>query len=133
MVKKPIYLDNHATTPCDPRVVEAMLPFFGERFGNAASRSHRFGWEADEAAERAREEVASLLGCRSKEIVFTSGATESNNLALKGVLEDHGWGGSHVVTSATEHASILDPLAYAEGRGTEVTILPVDPKGRVEP
>jgi cysteine desulfurase len=132
-LQKPVYLDNHATTPCDPRVVEAMLPFFTERFGNAASRSHRFGWEAEEAVERAREEVAGLLGCRAKEIVLTSGATESNNLAIKGVLEDHGWAGSHVVSCGTEHASVLDPLACAEGRGTEVTLLPVDAKGRVSP
>jgi cysteine desulfurase len=132
-MKLPVYLDSHATTPCDPGVLEAMLPYFAERFGNAASRSHRFGWEAEEALERARTEVAGLVGCRPKEIVFTSGATESNNLAIKGVLEERGYAGSHVVSAATEHASVLDPLAYAEGKGADVTLLPVDRLGRVDP
>lgn len=132
-MKLPVYLDHHATTPCDPRVVEAMLPYFTERFGNAASRSHRFGWEAEDAVERAREKVAALLGCRSKEIVFTSGATESNNLAIKGVLEDRGVDRRHVVSCVTEHAAVLDPLAWAEGLGCEVTYLAVDATGRVDP
>ncbi|MBM3319054.1 MAG: aminotransferase class V-fold PLP-dependent enzyme [Candidatus Eisenbacteria bacterium] len=132
-MRLPVYLDHHATTPCDPQVVEAMLPFFTERFGNPASRSHRYGWEAEEAVHRAREEIARAIGARAKEIVFTSGATEANNLAIKGVLEDHGYAGSHVVACVTEHASVLDPLAYAEGRGTAVTYLPVDEAGRIDP
>lgn len=132
-MKLPVYLDHHATTPCDPRVVEAMLPWFTERFGNPASRSHRFGWEAEDAVNRARERVAALLGRRPKEIVFTGGATESNNLAIKGVLEERGYEGSHVITCVTEHAAVLDPLAWAEGRGARVTYLPVDGKGRIDP
>ncbi len=132
-MRRPIYLDHHATTPCDPRVVEAMIPYFTERFGNPVSRSHRFGWEAEDAVNFAREEVAGLIGCRAKEIFFTGGATESNNLALKGLLEERGYAGAHVVTCVTEHAAVLDPLAWAEGLGTEVTCLPVDGKGRIDP
>lgn len=132
-MRRPVYLDNHATTPCDPRVVEAMIPYFSERFGNPASRSHRFGWEAEDAVNFAREEVAGLIGCRAKEVFFTGGATESNNLALKGLLEERGYAGSHVVSCVTEHAAVLDPLAWAEGLGTEVTYLPVDGMGRVDP
>ncbi|MFH1277685.1 MAG: cysteine desulfurase family protein [Candidatus Eisenbacteria bacterium] len=132
-MRLPVYLDHHATTPCDPRVVEAMTPWFTERFGNPASRSHRYGWEAEDAVNRARERVAALLGCRPKEIVFTSGATESNNLAIKGVLEERGYERSHVISSVTEHAAVLDPLAWAEGRGAEVTYLSVDGKGRIDP
>ncbi|MFH1679673.1 MAG: aminotransferase class V-fold PLP-dependent enzyme [Candidatus Eisenbacteria bacterium] len=132
-MRLPVYLDHHATTPCDPLVLEAMLPFFTRTFGNPASRSHRYGWEAEEAIGRAREEIAGLIGSRPKEILFTSGATESNNLAIKGVLEDHGYAGSHVVSCVTEHAAVLDPLAHAEGRGTAVTYLPVDGKGSIDP
>ena len=124
-----IYLDNHATTPVDPRVLDAMLPFFSEKFGNAASRSHRYGWEADEAVETARGQVAALLGADPREIVFTSGATESNNLALKGAIP----GGSHVVASPLEHPSVTDTLTFLETRGCSVTWLAVDAGGRVDP
>ncbi|MGQ0614889.1 MAG: cysteine desulfurase family protein [Planctomycetaceae bacterium] len=174
----PIYLDNNATTPVDPRVRDAMLPYLGERFGNASSRSHRYGWEAEEAVEEARKQVAALLGADPREIVFTSGATESNNLALKGLAE--AWeggggrslprpageaparvgraaapaghsqdvppagddssgrrrapgGGGHIISSPTEHPSVLDTLAYLERRGFAVTLVPVDAFGRVSP
>jgi cysteine desulfurase len=126
-----IYLDHHATTPVDPRVVEAMLPYFGERFGNPASRNHRFGWEAGEAVERARRQVAALVGASAKDIVFTSGATEANNLALKGVAEAGRVRGNHVVTVATEHRSVLDPLRRLERQGFEVTVVPVGADGLV--
>ncbi len=129
----PIYLDNNATTPVDPRVREAMLPFLGERFGNPSSRSHRYGWEADEAVEEARKQVAALLGAEPREIVFTSGATESNNLALKGLAEAREEGGGHIVSSPTEHPSVLDTLAYLERRGFSVTLVAVDGFGRVTP
>jgi len=129
----PIYLDHNATTPVDPRVRDAMLPWLGERFGNAASRSHRFGWEAEEAVEQARARVAALLGADPREIVFTSGATESNNLALKGLAEAREGGGGHVVSSPTEHPSVLDTLAWLQTRGVAVTLLPVDRHGRVSP
>jgi cysteine desulfurase len=129
-----VYLDNHATTPVDPRVLEAMLPYFGERFGNAASRSHPFGWEADEAAETARAEVAALIGASPREIVFTSGATESDNLAIKGVLEYHAERGDHVITAATEHKAVLDVCKALEKAGrARITVLPVDAGGLVEP
>src|SRR5689334_11831918 len=115
---EPIYLDAHATTPVDPRVLAAMLPYFSEKFGNAASRTHAFGWAAESAVERARESVAALLGAKSpKEIVFTSGATESDNLALKGVLEANPPGRLHVVTTAIEHHAVLDPCAHLERQG----------------
>jgi cysteine desulfurase len=129
-----VYLDNQATTPVDPRVLEAMLPYFGERFGNAASRSHPFGWEAEEATERARVEVSELIGAVPRDVVFTSGATESDNLAIKGVIEFHATRGDHIITAATEHSAVLDTckaLAKA-GRGT-VTVLPVDANGLVDP
>ncbi len=130
-MKLPIYLDHHATTPCDPAVVEAMLPYFGERFGNPSSRSHAFGWEAEDAAERAREDVARLIGCRSKEIVFTSGATESNNLAIHGTLAAYRSKGRHMISCVTEHKAVLDPAAAFEKAGGEVTYLGVDRLGRI--
>jgi cysteine desulfurase len=131
MVNLPIYLDNNATTRTDPRVVEAMLPFFTERFGNAASRTHRFGWEAQEAVDQAREEVAGLMGAQAREIVFTSGATESNNLAIKGAAGMHRRQGNHLVTAATEHKAVLDPCKRLEREGFQVTYLPVDRHGQV--
>ena len=109
-MRKPVYLDYHATTPVDPRVLEAMLPFFVERFGNAASRGHGFGWEAEKAVELARRRVAELAGAAPREIVFTSGATESDNLAIKGVMEAYRSEGDHLVTMATEHRAVLDPV-----------------------
>ncbi len=126
MLTPPVYLDNHATTRTDPRVVAAMLPFFTEHYGNAASRHHAFGWKAEEAVEQAREQVAGLIGSEPREIVFTSGATESNNLALKGaaaMLRPHG---NHLVTAATEHHAVLDPCKRLETAGFRVTVLPVD-------
>ncbi len=132
MLKLPIYMDGHATTPVDPRVLEAMLPCFTERFGNAASR-HVYGWAAEEAVDRAREQVAGLIGAAPKEIIFTCRATESNNLSLKGVAEFHKDSGDHVVTQATEHKSILDICKTLERRGYRVTYLPVDRHGRVAP
>ncbi len=127
-----IYLDHHATTPVDPRVVEAMLPFFTERFGNAASRHHRFGWEAGDAVERARKQVAALIGAGSKDIVFTSGATEANNLAIKGVAQAGRAKGDHLVTVATEHKAVLDPMRRLEQQGWRVTVLPVGRDGLVD-
>jgi cysteine desulfurase len=129
-----VYLDNHATTPVDPRVLEAMLPYFGERFGNAASRSHRFGWEAEEAVEQARAQIAALIGAQPREIVFTSGATESDNLAIKGVVEFHADKGDHIITAATEHKAVLDSCKALEkaGRAT-LTVLPVGGDGLVDP
>jgi cysteine desulfurase len=131
MVPLPIYLDNNATTRTDPRVVEAMLPFFTEQYGNAASRHHVFGWRAEEAVDQAREQVAALLGAAPREIIFTSGATESNNLALKGVARLYRPQGDHLVTVATEHKAILDPCNRLEREGFRVTVLPVDSTGRV--
>jgi cysteine desulfurase len=131
-MKTPIYLDYHATTPMDPRVLEAMLPYFGEMFGNAASRNHSFGWEAEEAVEKARQQVASLIGANKKEIVFTSGATESNNLALKGVAEMYAEKGNHIITVATEHKAVLDTCKRLEKQGLKVTYLPVQPDGLID-
>src|SRR5690242_12648928 len=108
MVNRAVYLDNHATTPVDPRVLEAMLPYFTDAFGNAASRSHGFGWDAEKAVEQGRDEVARLLNAKAKDIVFTSGATESDNLAVKGVVEFYREKGNHVVTAVTEHKAVLD-------------------------
>ncbi|HET8725113.1 MAG TPA: IscS subfamily cysteine desulfurase [Anaeromyxobacteraceae bacterium] len=129
----PIYMDCHSTTPVDPRVVEAMLPYFTEHFGNAASRSHSFGWKAEEAVEEARERVARLVGATAREIVWTSGATESDNLAVKGVARFHAGKGRHLVTTAIEHKAVLDSMAAMAREGFEVTVLPVDGQGIVDP
>lgn len=133
-LKLPIYMDNHATTPVDPRVVEAMLPFFTLDFGNAASRNHSFGWRAEEAVEYAREQVAKLIGAKSdKEIVFTSGATESDNLAIKGVAEFYADKGNHIITSKTEHKAVLDTCKRLEKEGFQVTYLDVAQDGLIRP
>src|SRR5207249_4257853 len=116
-VKLPIYMDYHATTPADPRVVEEMVPYFTQRFGNAASRNHPFGWEAEEAVERARKQVADLIGANAKEVVFTSGATESDNLAVKGVAEMYREKGNHVITCVTEHKAVIDTCKRLEKEG----------------
>jgi cysteine desulfurase len=129
-MKLPIYLDYQATTPVDPRVLDAMLPYFREDFGNAASRNHAFGWKAEEAVEEAREEVAKLIGASAKEIVFTSGSTEAINLALKGVAEMYGAKGKHVITSLSEHKAVLDVCKHLEKQGFEVTYLRPDRTGR---
>jgi cysteine desulfurase len=132
-MKVPVYMDCNATTPVDPRVLEAMLPFFTVHFGNAASRSHAFGWRAEEAVEAARAEVARLIGATAREIVFTSGATESDNLAIKGAARFHQSRGRHLVTCRTEHKAVLDSMHALERQGFEVTFLPVGGDGRVEP
>ena len=132
-MKLPIYMDYHATTPVDARVLDAMLPYFREEFGNAASRSHVFGWHAEEAVEKAREEVAKLIGAVGKEIVWTSGATESDNLAIKGVAEFYKDRGNHIITVVTEHKAVLDTCKRLEKQGFAVTYLPVDSDGRVNP
>ncbi len=133
-MKLPIFLDNHSTTPMDPRVLEAMLPYFVEKFGNAASRNHAFGWAAEEAVEHARKQIAKLINADSKEVVFTSGATESDNLALKGVLEMYKEKGTHIITSSTEHRAVLDTAKALEAKGlATVTYLPVDKYGMVNP
>ncbi len=131
-VQTPIYMDYSATTPCDPRVVERMLPFFGQQFGNAASRNHVFGWTAESAVEAAREQVARLIGATAKEIVWTSGSTEANNLAIKGVAEMYRQKGNHLITAATEHKAVLDPMQHLASHGFEVTVLPVDRKGHID-
>lgn len=128
----PVYFDHHATTPIDARVLEGMLPYFGGKFGNPASRSHSFGWAAERAVERARKLVAEFAGASPREIVFTSGATESNNLAIKGVWEAYRTRGNHFITVATEHRAVLDPVRHLERLGAQVTILPVRPDGLLD-
>lgn len=132
-MKLPIYMDNHSTTPMDPSVLEAMLPYFTEKFGNAASRNHSFGWEAEAAVDAARQQLASLINADPKEIVFTSGATESDNLALRGVAEMYREKGDHIITSTTEHRAILDTAKRLEKMGFSVTYLPVQADGLVDP
>jgi len=133
MIKTPIYLDNHATTPVDPRVLDAMLPFFAQKFGNASSKNHAFGWEAEAAVDSAREQVAKLIGASSpREIVFTSGATESDNLAIKGVAQAYRERGNHIVTCVTEHKAVLDSCKTLEKQGFKVTYLPVQPNGLID-
>lgn len=129
--KRLIYLDNNATTPCDPRVVDTMVPYFYEKHGNAASRSHQYGWEAEDAVDYAREQIATLIGAEDKEIIFTSGATEANNLALKGVFEMYAKKGNHIITAETEHKCILDTCKHLEKLGAEVTYLKVQEDGLV--
>jgi cysteine desulfurase len=132
-VSRPVYLDFHATTPVDPRVLQVMLPYFNHVFGNASSRQHRFGWTAEEAVERGRQQVAALIGAKAKEIVFTSGATEANNLAIRGAVAARRARGNHVVTVATEHHAVLDTCNALEHDGCRVTVLPVERDGLVDP
>ena len=132
MLKLPIYLDHNSTTPMDPRVLEAMLPYFLENFGNAASRNHSFGWHAEEAVDYAREQIAQLIGADPKEIIFTSGATEGNNLGIKGVYEMYASKGNHIITSTTEHKAVLDTCKHLEKLGAEVTYLEVQPDGLID-
>jgi cysteine desulfurase len=131
MASLPIYMDNNSTTRCDPRVVEAMLPFFSERYGNAASRHHAYGWDAQAAVTTAREQLAALIGANPREIIFTSGATESDNLALKGVAAMYRSRGDHIITVATEHKAVLDPCRRLESEGFRITVLPVDRFGQL--
>ena len=132
MLKLPIYLDHNATTPMDPRVLEAMLPYFVENFGNAASRNHSFGWQAEEAVDYAREQIAQLIGADPKEIIFTSGATEGDNLGIKGVYEMYASKGNHIITCTTEHKAVLDTCKHLEKLGAEVTYLEVQPDGLID-
>src|SRR5271166_4771755 len=131
-IKLPIYMDNHATTPMDPRVLEEMLPYFMEKFGNAASRNHSFGWAGEEGVETARERIAKLIGATTKEIIFTSGATESDNLAIKGVAEMYREKGNHIITAVTEHKAVLDTCKRLEKYGYRVTYMPVQKDGLVD-
>lgn len=132
MLKLPIYLDHNATTPCDPRVVEAMIPYFTDSFGNAASRNHPFGWQAEEAVDYAREQVAQLIGADPKEVIFTSGATEADNLAIKGVFEMYASKGNHIITTTIEHKAVLDTCKHLEKQGAEITYLPVNAEGMID-
>ena len=132
MLQLPIYLDHNATTPMDPRVLEAMLPYFVENFGNAASRNHSFGWQAEEAVDYSREQIAQLIGADAKEIIFTSGATEGNNLGIKGVFEMYASKGNHIITCTTEHKAVLDTCKHLEKLGAEVTYLEVQPDGLID-
>ena len=132
MINLPIYLDHNATTPCDPRVVEAMIPYFTNQYGNAASRNHPFGWQAEEAVDYAREQVAKLIGADPKEIIFTSGATESDNLAIKGVFDMYASKGNHIITATTEHKAVLDTCKHIEKEGGEVTYLEVNSEGLID-
>src|SRR6201996_8852251 len=131
-VKLPIYMDNHATSPIDPRVLEAMMPYLTGIFGNAASRNHSFGWEAEQGVDKAREQIAKLINATPKEIIFTSGATEGNNLAIKGVAEMYREKGNHIITQVTEHKAVLDTCKHLEKRGYKVTYLPVEADGLVD-
>jgi len=132
MSEQRIYLDNNATTQVDPQVLEAMMPYFCEKFGNAASRNHAYGWEAEEGVEKAREQVARVIGAESKEIIFTSGATEGNNIAIKGAALMNAEKGRHIITQRTEHKAVLDPCGWLATQGFEVTVLEVQPDGRVD-
>ena len=132
MLKLPIYLDNSSTTPVDPRVLEAMIPYYTEHFGNAASRSHPFGWSAEDAVDHAREQVARLINATEKEIIFTSGATEGDNLAMKGVFDMYSRKGNHIITVTTEHKAVLDTGKHIEKMGGEVTYLKVDNQGNID-
>lgn len=132
MLKLPIYLDNNATTPMDPRVLEAMIPYMTEHFGNASSRNHPFGWAAEEAVDYAREQIAALINCNPKEIIFTSGATESDNLAIKGVYEMYASKGNHIITATTEHKAVLDTCKHIEKIGGKVTYLEVNAEGLID-
>jgi cysteine desulfurase len=132
-LKLPIYMDNHATTPCDPRVFEAMAPYFTEIFGNSASRNHAFGWAAEEAVENSRKQIADLIGATGKEIIFTSGATEGDNLAIKGVADMYYERGDHIITVVTEHKAVLDTCKKLEKRGFKITYLPVGSDGLITP
>src|SRR5437763_8843622 len=131
-IKLPIYMDNHATTPMDPRVLEEMLPYFMEKFGNAASRNHSFGWAGEEGVETSRERIAKLIGATAKEVIFTSGATESDNLAIKGVAEMYREKGNHIITAVTEHKAVLDTCKHLEKGGFRVTYMPVQKDGLVD-
>ncbi|TWT45771.1 Cysteine desulfurase [Phycisphaerae bacterium RAS1] len=127
-----VYLDNNATTQVDPQVLQAMLPYFCEKFGNAASRNHHFGWEAEDAVDQARHQVAAVIGADSKEIIFTSGATEGNNIAIKGIAAMYGEKGRHIITQVTEHKAVIDPCKYLEQHGYRVTVMPVDEYGLID-
>lgn len=132
MLNLPVYLDNSATTPVDPRVVDTMLPYFYENFGNAASRSHPFGWKAEDAVDLAREQVAKLVGASAKEIIFTSGATEGDNLAIKGVFDMYSRKGNHIITVTTEHKAVLDTCKHLEKLGAEITYMQTDSEGNID-
>src|ERR1043166_4939489 len=132
MVRLPVYLDHNATTPCDPGVIEAMLPYFTKNFGNAASKNHAYGWQAEEAVKYAREQVANLIGAESQEIIFTSGATEADNLSLKGVFETYAARGNHIITCNIEHRAVLDPCRHLEKLGADITYLQVKDDGLID-